>query len=475
MTRETYHDVLTRRSFLDTCAAGLGTVGLAHLMGVDGSAAVTQGNSAAAQGPHFAPKAKNLIFLFMAGAPSQIDLFDPKPNLKRWHGEALPPSMTKDLKLAFIKPTAKVLASPRSFSHCGQSGMEISDYLPNLQQVADDICLVRSMQTGQVNHHPGQSMLMSGSPLVGRPAMGAWLSYGLGTESQDLPGFVVLSSGRGASGGSSNFSSGFLPSTYAGVPFRKSGDPILYLSNPDPVSRDSQRLSLETLRRLNEEKLQRSGDPQVAARMANYELAFRMQASAPELLDFSDESQSTKDSYGIGQDPTSAYGTNCLMARRMVERGVRVVMLIHASWDDHTNLDEGLKKNCDITDKPVAALLGDLKQRGLLDETLVVWGGEFGRTSLGQLKHVGDKVGRDHHPNGFSMWLAGGGTKGGHVMGSTDELALTAEKDPVHVHDLQATILHLMGLDHERLTYRHMGRDFRLTDVSGEVVDQILA
>ena len=475
MTLEAYQQVLTRRSFLDSCAAGLGTVGLAHLMGSDGLAAVTRGNAEAAPGPHFAPKAKNLIFLFMAGAPSQIDLFDPKPGLKRWHGEALPPSMTKDLKLAFIKPTAKVLASPREFSHCGQSGMEISDYLPNLQRVADDICLIRSMQTGQVNHHPGQSMLMSGSPLVGRPTVGAWLSYGLGTESQNLPGFVVLSSGRGASGGSSNFSSGFLPSTHAGVPFRKSGDPILYLSSPDAVSRDSQRLSLETLRRLNEEKLRRSGDPQVAARMANYELAFRMQASAPELLDFADESQSTKDSYGIGQDPTSAYGTNCLMARRMVERGVRVVMLIHASWDDHTNLDEGLKKNCDITDKPVAALLEDLKQRGLLDETLVVWGGEFGRTSLGQLKHVGDKVGRDHHPNGFSMWLAGGGTKGGQVLGATDELSLTVEEDPVHVHDLQATILHLMGLDHERLTYRHMGRDFRLTDVSGSVVNKILA
>ncbi len=475
MTRETYSRVLARRSFLDTCAAGLGTVGLAHLMGLDGLAAEAPGSAAAARGPHFAPKAKNLILLFMAGAPSQMDLFDPKPALKRWHGEPLPPSMTRDLKLAFIKPTAKVLASPRDFSPCGQSGMEISDYLPNLQRLADDICLVRSMQTGQVNHHPGQSMLMSGSPLVGRPTVGAWLSYGLGSESQNLPGFVVLSSGRGASGGASNFSSGFLPSTHAGVPFRKSGDPILFLSNPEGVSRDSQRLSLETLRRLNDEKLRRSGDPQIASRMANYELAFRMQASAPELLDFSDESQPTKDSYGVGQEPTSAYGTNCLMARRMVERGVRVVMLIHASWDDHTNLDESLKKNCDITDKPVAALLEDLKQRGLLDETLVVWGWEFGRTSLGQLKHVGDKVGRDHHPNGYSMWLAGGGTKGGQVVGETDELALKVEKDPVHVHDLQATILHLMGLDHERLTYRHMGRDFRLTDVSGKVVDEILA
>ena len=473
MTLDTDRAVLARRSFLDLCAAGLGTVSLAHLLGADGLSAAPA--TTGGPGPHFAPRAKNLIFLFMAGAPSQMDLFDPKPGLQRWHGQALPPSMTKELKLAFIKPTAKVLASPRSFSRCGQSGTEISDYLPNLQRAADDICLVRSMQTDQVNHHPGQSMLMSGSPLVGRPTVGAWLTYGLGSESRNLPGFVVLSSGRGASGGSSNFSSGFLASTHAGVPFRKAGDPILYLSSPSGVSRDSQRLSLETLRRLNEEKLHRSGDPEIASRIANYELAFRMQASAPELLDFSDESQATKASYGIGQDPTNAYGTNCLMARRMVERGVRVVMLIHASWDDHTNLDEGLKKNCDITDKPAAALLADLKQRGLLDETLVVWGGEFGRTSLGQLKHVGDKVGRDHHPNGFSMWLAGGGVKGGHVVGSTDELALQVAENPVHVHDLQATILHLMGLDHERLTYRHMGRDFRLTDVAGRVVQDIVA
>ncbi len=475
MTLGSYRSIRTRRGFLDTCAAGLGTVGLAHLMGLEGLTAASTPGPGGARQPHFQPKAKNLLFLFMAGAPSQMDLFDPKPGLSKWHGEPLPPSLTADLKLAFIKPTAKVLASPRNFTRCGQSGTEISDYLPHMQGVADDICLVRSMQTGQVNHHPGQSMLMSGSPLVGRPTVGSWLTYGLGSESRNLPGFVVLSSGRGASGGSSNFSSGFLPSTYAGVPFRKTGDPILYLSNPGGVSRESQRLSLETLRRLNEEGLERTGDAQIASRMANYELAFRMQSSAPELIDFSDEPQSVKDSYGIGQEPTSAYGTNCLMARRMVERGVRVVMLIHASWDDHTNLDEGLKKNCDITDKPVAALIADLKQRGLLDETLVVWGGEFGRTSLGQLKHVGDKVGRDHHPNGFSMWLSGGGIKGGQVVGATDELALKAVEDPVHVHDLQATILHLMGLDHERLTYRHMGRDFRLTDVSGRVVRKMIA
>ncbi len=416
MTTEHRLAVQTRRGFLDTCAAGLGTVGLAHLLAAEGLTAAPAGQ------PHFTPRAKNLIFLFMAGAPSQMDLFDPKPGLRKWHGEPLPPSLTKKLKLAFIKPNAKVLASPREFARCGKSGIELSDYLPHLQQVADEICLVRSMQTTQVNHHPGQSMLMSGSPLVGRPTLGAWLSYGLGSESQNLPGFVVLSSGRGASGGASNFSAGFLPATCAGVPFRKTGDPILYLSNPPGVSRESQRLSLETLRTLNAENSALTGDPQIAARMANYELAFRMQASAPELLDFSDESQATLDSYGIGQEPTSAYGTNCLMARRMVERGVRVVMLIHASWDDHTNLDEGLKKNCDITDKPVAALLRDLKRSGLLDETLIVWGGEFGRTSLGQFKHVGDKVGRDHHPNGFSLWLAGGGVRSGQVIGQNRRL-----------------------------------------------------
>ena len=475
MTNEHYSAIQTRRHFLDTCAAGLGTVGLAHLLAADGASADSSADPLVLREPHFAPRAKNLIFLFMAGAPSQLDLFDPKPDLRKWHGEPLPPSMTKDMKLAFIKPTAKVLASPREFSRCGQSGIEISDYMPQLQTVADDLCLIRSMRTDQVNHHPGQSMFMSGSPLVGRPTLGAWLTYGLGSESRNLPGFVVLTSGRGASGGSSNFASGFLPSTYAGVPFRKSGDPVLYLSNPPGVSRDSQRLSLDTLRRLNEQNLERTGDREIAARIASYELAFRLQASAPGLLDFSDEAQSTRDEYGLDSEPTSAYGANCLMARRMVERGVRVVMLVHASWDDHTNLDEGLKKNCDMTDKPVAALLGDLKRRGLLSETLVVWGGEFGRTSLGQLKHVGDKVGRDHHPNGYSLWMAGGGVRGGQVIGRTDELGLEAVESPVHVRDLQATLLHLMGLDHERLTYRHMGRDFRLTDVSGQVVKKVLA
>ena len=388
MTFDQYRCIQTRRSFLDTCVGGVSSIALTHLMGSEGRSAALDRNPLAPRPPHFEPKAKNLIFLFMAGAPSQMDLFDPKPGLEKWHGQPLPPSMTKDMKLAFIKPTAKVLASPRKFSRCGQSGIEISDYLPHIQTIADDICLVRSMQSDQVNHHPGQSLLMSGSPLVGRPTIGAWLTYGLGSESQNLPGFVVLSSARGASGGSTNFSGGFLPSTYGGVPFRKSGDPILYLSNPKGVTRESQRLSLDTLRRLNEENYELTGDEQIASRIASYELAFRMQTSAPDLLDFSDESKVTLEKYGVGREPTNAYGTNCLLARRLVERGVRVVSLIHASWDDHTNLDEGLKKNCDITDGPVAALLKDLKERGMLDETVVVWGGEFGRTSLGQLKHV---------------------------------------------------------------------------------------
>jgi len=474
MNLKEFNDIRTRRSFLDTCVGGVSSIALANLMGVEGRPAALGENPLAPREPHFAPKAKNLIFLFMAGAPSQMDLFDPKPGLQKWHGQALPPSMTDGMKLAFIKPTAKVLASSRQFTQCGQSGIEMSDYLPHMQTIADDICLVRSMQSDQVNHHPGQSLLMSGGPLSGRPTIGSWLTYGLGSESQDLPGFVVLSSGRGASGGATNFSSGFLSSTYAGVPFRKSGDPILYMSNPKGVTSEAQRMSLDTLRRLNEENLDLTGDTEIASRIASYELAFRMQTSAPDLLDFSDESQATLDNYGVEKEPTNAYGSNCLLARRLVERGVRVVSLIHASWDDHTNLDEGLKENCDITDRPVAALIKDLKERGLLDETLVVWGGEFGRTSLGQLKHVGDKVGRDHHPDGFSMWLAGGGIKGGQVIGKTDDLALKVVEDPVHIHDLQATILHTMGLDHERLTYRHMGRDFRLTDVAGNVVTKML-
>ncbi|MEX2300281.1 MAG: DUF1501 domain-containing protein [Bryobacterales bacterium] len=469
--------IQTRRDFFRFCGGGLETIALAHLLQREGRAAApaTVENPLAARPPHFAPKAKNVIFLFMEGAPSQIDLYDPKPGLKKWHGQPLPESMTKDLKLAFVKPSAKVLASSRVFKPHGQSGTEFSDYIPNIAGCADDICVVRSMHTEAFNHHPGQSLLMSGHTQLGRPTMGAWAVYGLGSESESLPAFVVLSSGRGTSGGSNNWTSGFLPSTYQGVVFRSSGDPILYLPNPPGISSESQRARLDAIRMLNEERRAATGDIEIAARIQSYELAYRMQASAPELLDFSRESKETLEMYGIGKEPMAPYATNCLLARRMVEKGVRYVMLAHASWDDHQELDKKLKKNCEITDQPIGALLKDLKQRGLLDSTLVVWAGEFGRTPLGQFERLDEDPGRDHHPDCFTIWLAGGGIQGGQVIGKTDELCLNVVEDSVHIHDLQATIMHCLGMDHTKLTYRHLGRDFRLTDVGGQVVQKMLA
>ncbi len=477
MDRIDYGAVQSRRHFFRYCGGGIETAALASLFGSSASAAATDSppNPLAPKRPHFAPTAKNVIFLFMAGAPSQIDLYDPKPALQRWHGQPLPESMTRDLSLAFVKPSAKVLASPRVFLPHGDSGTEFSDFVPNIASRADDICLVRSMHTEAFNHHPGQSLLMSGSVQLGRPTVGSWVSYGLGSESENLPAFVVLSSGRGASGGSSNWSNGFLESTYQGVVFRSTGDPILYLKNPAGVSERTQRARLDALGALNRERLDATGDAEIASRIQSYELAFRMQAAAPELLDFSEETQATLDMYGVGKEPTHPYATNCLLARRMVEKGVRFVMLAHASWDDHQEIDKKLGNNCRITDQPAGALLKDLKQRGLLDSTLVVWAGEFGRTPMGQLERVDEAAGRDHHANCFSAWLAGGGVRGGQVIGRTDDLGLGIEKDPVHIHDFQATILHALGLDHERLTFRHMGRDFRLTDVGGVVVPGLLA
>jgi hypothetical protein len=473
-----FRKIQTRRRFFRYCAGGIETIALADLMGRAGLSATTSSSTAnplTPKPPHFAPKAKNVIFLFMAGAPSQIDLYDPKPALREWHGKPLPESMTKDLQLVFVKPTAKVLASPRVFKRYGQCGTEFSDYVPHIGSCADEICMVRSMYTEAFNHHPGQSLLMSGHTLLGRPTIGAWTAYGLGSESESLPAFVVLSSGDGTSGGSSNWSNGFLESTYQGVVFRNTGDPILYLENPEGISEKTQRARLDSIRKLNQERHASTGDVEIASRIQSYELAFRMQSSAPDLLDFSRESQATLDLYGVGKEPTHPYATNCLLARRMVEKGVRFVMLAHASWDDHQEIDEKLTKNCSITDQPVAALLKDLKQRGLLDSTLVVWGGEFGRTPLGQLERVDEAAGRDHHADCFSMWLAGGGIQGGQVIGKTDDIGLGVVEDPVHVHDLQATILHCLGMDHTRLTYRHMGRDFRLTDVGGKVVQKMLA
>ncbi len=467
----------TRRGFLRDCGGGLGAIALAHLFAVEGCAGADspQTNPLAPKLPHFAAKAKNVIFLFMEGGPSQIDLFDPKPELQRQHGKSLPPSLTKDLNLAFVKPTATVLASPRQFKPHGQSGTEFSDYIPHIASVADDICLVRSISTEAFNHHPAQSLMMSGTTQFGRPTMGAWVTYGLGSESQNLPAFVVLSSGRGTSGGVNNWSSGFLPSPYEGVIFRNTGDPILYLPNPPGYNRDMQRARIDALRKLNEHRFSETGDFEITSRVHSYELAFRMQMEAPGLLDFSGEPEHILEMYGVNKEPTHPYAVNCLLARRMVERGVRFVMLAHASWDDHREIDKKLKQNCAITDKGAAALIKDLKQRGLLDSTLVVWGGEFGRTPLGEFERPDEDAGRDHHPNCFSMWLSGGGIKCGQVIGKTDDLGLNAVEDKIHIHDLQATILHCLGIEHTRLTYRHMGRDSRLTDVGGHVVKKLLS
>ncbi|MFN3324943.1 MAG: DUF1501 domain-containing protein [Bryobacteraceae bacterium] len=476
MRPEDFIAIHSRRNFLRDCAGGIGTIALAHLLGIEGRAAEPV-NPMAPKKPHFAPRAKNVIFLFMEGAPSQMDLFDPKPKLREWHGKPLPPSMTRDLKLAFIKPTASVLGSPFEFRRHGQSGMELSELLPHTATCADDICLVRSMYSEAFNHHPGQLFLFTGHMIGGRPTMGAWVTYGLGSENQNLPGFVVLASGVGTSAGSDNFTNGFLPSSYAGTVFRSKGDPILYLSNPKGIDDASQRARLDLIRELNEEHMERTGDLEIASRIHSYELAYKLQMSAPELLDFSKESPSTLDAYGVNEEKTRAFGTNCLLARRMVERGVRFVLLMHASWDHHSSIESGLKRTCGATDQPAAALVKDLKQRGLLDETLVVWGGEFGRTAISELRRPDDpaNIGRDHHPNGYSIWLAGGGLRGGQTIGATDEFGLSIVEDQIHVHDLQATLLHCLGLDHTRLTYRHMGRDFRLTDVGGHVVQKLLA
>jgi uncharacterized protein (DUF1501 family) len=463
-----------RRKFLASLGGGFGMVALQHLLARDGYGAVA--NPMAPKAPQFPAKAKRVIFLFMEGAPSQMDLFDPKPALQQWHGKSLPPSLTKDLKLAFIKPTATILGSPRTFQKYGPQGMDISDLLPHTASIAGDLCFVRSMHSDQFNHHPGQLKLFTGHNQVGRPAMGSWVTYGLGSESQNLPGFVVLSSGSGTSGGSDNFSSGFLPTTYAGTPFRSTGDPILYLKNPEGVDEKRQRARLDALRDLNEMRQAVTGDEEISSRIHSYELAFRMQSSSPELLDFSKETQATKDMYGIGQEATNAYGTNCLLARRMIERGVRFVMLMHGSWDHHSSINTGLPKQCKTTDQPAAALIRDLKQRGLLEDTLVVWGGEFGRTPMSEFRRPEDasNAGRDHNPNGYTMWMTGGGIKTGQVIGKTDEFSLNILEDKVDINDLQATMLHLLGFDHTKLTYRFMGREFRLTDVHGHVVDKLL-
>ncbi len=469
---------LQRRCFLQESGIGLGSIALAQLLGTQSaSAAGSAGNALAPRSPMFEPRAKNVIFLFMAGAPSQFDLFSPKPVMQKLHGQPVPASFLEGLSDSLIKGSARVWASPRKFTKHGECGMDFSDYLPHLATCADDLCMIRTMKTDVPNHDPAQLTMQCGVPRFGMPSMGSWITYGLGCESRNLPSFTVLLSnnGPGDIAGTALWDSAFLPATHRGVTFRSQGDPILHLANPDGVTRAEQRRRLDAINDLNRLRQQQQPDPEIATRIESYELAFRMQAAAPELLDFQQESPHTLTEYGIGDEKTDTFARNCLLARRMVERGVRFVQLYHYTWDDHADLNNKLKQNTDKTDRPSAALIHDLKRRGLLDDTLVIWGGEFGRTPMNEVRRGINpgKEGRDHHPFAFTMLLAGGGVRGGQIIGETDDLGYHPTKDPIHVHDLQATILHALGLDHTKLTFLHQGRDHRLTDVEGEVVQKV--
>jgi hypothetical protein len=471
----------TRRHFFQDCALGLGKIALGSLlaeraMATPQTAVAT--NPLAARPPHHAAKAKNVIFLFMAGGPSQLELFDYKPRLQGLDGQAIPESYLRDRRFAFMSTfqNPRLLAPRRQWARHGRCGADVSDLLPHTALIVDDIAIVRSVATEVFNHGPAKLFVNTGSAQFGRPSMGSWVTYGIGSEAQDLPGFVVLQSGpRGPRGGAPLWGSGFLPSVYQGVPFRSTGEPILNLTNPPGISGDRQGQTLDVLRDLNQSRLATTGDPEIATRIAAYEMAYRMQTSAPELIDLGRENRSTLEMYGA-QPGRVSFANNCLLARRLVERGVRFVQLYHTDWDHHggpgADLENALPAICREVDRPCAALIRDLKQRGLLDETLVIWGGEFGRTPMGERRET---VGRNHHIDTYTMWLAGGGIQRGLTLGATDELGFSPTEDRVHIHDLQATILHLLGLDHLRLTYRFQGRDFRLTDVAGEVVGKLLA
>lgn len=463
---------------------------LASMFRSDGLLASESSSPGSQIRPHFAPRAKSCICIYLEGAPSQIDLFDPKPKLNDLDGQQLPESLVKNVRFAFIqKESARLMGCARRFERHGESDMEFSDLLPHLATCADDICMVRSMHTEAFNHHPGQLLMNSGSTMFGRPSLGSWINYGLGSASRNLPGYVVLTAGRGTSAGTTAWTSGFLPSSYQGVLFRNQGEPVLDLDNPGGITPPTQRSTIEALVDLNRERSRIKRDPEIDSRIAAYELAFRMQEAAPELIDLSSETRQTLEMYGVGRPPKRGgrgdgggpdvfhqFSTNCLLARRLVERGVRFVNLYHASWDHHSNLDPELAFNCEMADRPIAALLKDLKQRGLLDSTLVLWLSEFGRTPLGENRRSYVKVtGRDHHPFAFTIWMAGGGVRGGQTVGKTDEIGWSITEDPIHINDLHATILHLFGLNHRELTYRFQGRDFRLTDVAGNVVAKLLA
>jgi len=480
----------TRRHFLKQSTAGLGGIALASLLAGETGASETgasetsgtrtAANPVAVQPSHFKPKAKRVIYLHMTGSPPNLDMLDHKPELARRDGQDCPDAFLKGREFAFTSGVPKLMGSPRTWSQHGEAGLWMSDAIPNFHGIADEMCVVHSMYTDQFNHAPAELLVYTGSPRTGRPSMGSWVTYGLGSENENLPGFVVLiSSGVQPNGGSNSFGSGFLPSVYQGVQCRSQGDPVLYSSDPTGMTRELRRRSLDALRDLNEMQAAEMGHPETTTRIAQYELAFRMQASVPEVMDISQESQQTLDEYGATPGGSSL-ANNCLLARRLVESGVRFVQLFDWGWDFHgtgadTGITDGLTKKCATMDQPISALIKDLKQRGLLDDTLVVWGGEFGRTPFREGRTAGGKVlGRDHYPDAFTMWMAGGGVKGGFEYGASDELGFNIAEKPVHVHDLQATILHQLGLDHERLTYRFQGRDFRLTDVHGEVVQELL-
>jgi hypothetical protein len=485
-------DRLRRRHFLNATGTGIGAAALASLLPNMGQGAMppaASGQNFAARSadrglpglPHFTPKAKRMVVLWQGGGPSHLDLFDPKPELANWAGKDIPESVRGTTRLSTMSSGyQKWPATPaiKPFRSYGKSGIELSEMLPHIGGIADDLCLVRSMYTEAVNHAPGVTYFLTGAQVPGRPSLGAWLSYGLGSETEDLPTFVVMtSSDRGKTCGQLFFDyywgSGFLPSLHQGVRFRNTGDLVPYLANPKGVSPESRRDLLDDIGALNDFNLQQYGDPEIETRMAQYEMAFRMQTSVPDLVDFSNESADTLAAYGPDALQKGTYANNCLIARRLLERGVRFVQLMHSGWDQHNNLYTQLEKQCQDTDGPSAALVNDLKQRGLLDDTLVVWAAEFGRTPFGQ----GDPAkpnGRDHFGRAFSWWLAGGGVKPGTVYGATDDFAWNITENPVHVHDMQATLLHLCGIDHTRLTYRYQGRQYRLTDVHGEVVSGIL-
>ncbi|MXZ18432.1 MAG: DUF1501 domain-containing protein [Rhodothermaceae bacterium] len=476
--RDTYLGHVTRRHFLKSAGAGFGALAFASL----GATSTGPRDPLTSRGPHFTPCAKRVIFLHMAGGPSPLELFDYKPELARLHGQDCPESLLEGKRFAFIRGIPKMLGPQATFQQHGESGAWISNHMPYLGQVADKVAFLKAMHTDEFNHAPAQLLVHSGSPRLGRPSMGSWVTYGLGTENDNLPGFVVLLSGGTApDAGASVYGSGFLPTVYQGVQCRTSGDPVLFLGDPDGVPRSLRRKSIDAINTINRQQHEEVRDPEILTRIAQYEMAFRMQTSVPDAMDISREPAYIHEMYGTEPGET-AFSNNCLLARRLVERGVRFVQLFHWGWDSHgagesESLTGGFIERCQETDRPVAALLNDLEQRGLLEETLVIWGGEFGRTPMLENRTGSDNpfVGRDHHSDVYTMWMAGGGVKGGVTHGETDEIGYSAVSGRVHVHDLQATILHLLGFDHLRLTYPFQGRDFRLTDVHGHVVHEVLA